>query len=245
MPNSPLPRRLCTSEHRIGLLVLAVALLVGCNSVPTRDPEFRAIRPRAVPPPRPAAGALYQPGYELVLFEDIRARRIGDILHVRLDESTDASKNSETTLDKSHSTDIANPTIFGANPQFNLPSAVPLSSSSNLGLRTALSSKNAFSGDSKSTQSNSLKGTIAVTVAEVLPNGDLVVQGEKLFTLNQGSEHIRISGIVRSADIEPDDTVSSTRIANARVIYAGEGATADANVIGWLGRFFISALFPF
>jgi len=226
-------------------LALIGLVLAGCNSTPTRDPEFAAVRPQVSPPPRPTAGAIYQAGYGLTLFEDHRARRVGDILSIRLNESTSASKSAGTSVDKSNTTAITNPTILGTSPTFNLPGSLPLVSTRGLNLQTALASSNEFDGDSASSQSNQLTGNIAVTVAEVLPNGNLVVQGEKILTLNQGHEHIRISGVVRTEDVDPDNTIDSTKVANARIIYAGEGPVADSNTMGWLSRFFISALFPF
>lgn len=230
-------------------LAFALALislgLAGCNSVPTRDPEFAAVRPQAVPPPRATPGSLFQAGRGLDLFRDIRARRVGDILSIRLNESTRASKSADTNINRNSSTTIANPTLFGTTPQFNLPGALPLANRQNLNLQTNLNSNADFDADAQSNQSNSLIGDIAVTVAEVLPNGHLVVQGEKLFTLNQGHEHVRISGVVRPADIETDNSIDSTKVANARIIYAGEGAVAESNNLGWLARFFVSALLPF
>ena len=84
-----------------------------------------------------------------------------------------------------------------------------------------------------------------VTVIEVLPNGYLMVRGEKRIGINQGNEYIKLSGIVRPADIDSTNTVLSTKMADPTIVYVGEGAIADANKIGWLARFFISALFPF
>ena len=84
-----------------------------------------------------------------------------------------------------------------------------------------------------------------MTVSEVLPNGNLRVQGEKLMTLNRGHEHIRFSGIVRPYDIDPDNVVLSTKVADATIVYSGQGELADANAMGWLSRFFLSVLFPF
>jgi flagellar L-ring protein precursor FlgH len=227
------------------LIVVSSSLLLGCNSVPTRDPEFAAVRPQVTQPLPASAGAIYQAGHGLVLFEDMRARRVGDILSVRLNESTNASKSAGTTVDRTSSTSVTNPTIFGTSLRFGLPGALPLAARENLSLESALNSTSAFDGEGESNQSNSLTGTIAVTVAEVLPNGNLVVQGEKLFSLNQGHEHIRISGMVRSVDINPDNTIDSTKVANAKIIYAGEGPVAESNVMGWLARFFISAIMPF
>ena len=221
------------------------SLLVACNTAPTRDPAFEAVRPPLTESAPATAGAIYRAGHDLVLFQDLRARRVGDILFIQLSEQTQASKSAETDLEKANTTSISNPTLLGSQVRFDTPGLLPLASNRENDLETSLSSSHDFSGKGQSKQSNSLSGEFAVTVAEVLPNGNLVVQGEKLFTLNRGHEHIRFSGIVRPEDIGTDNSVLSTRVADARIIYAGEGEVASASVIGWLARFFISALFPF
>ncbi|MBL4709532.1 MAG: flagellar basal body L-ring protein FlgH, partial [Flavobacteriales bacterium] len=108
-----------------------------------------------------------------------------------------------------------------------------------------IDSENEFEGEGKSNQSNKLSGSISVTVSAVLPNGNLLVQGEKWIQINQGSEFIRLKGIVRPADISANNTVQSTQIADAKISYGGKGALADANVSGWMVRFFMSPLWPF
>ena len=236
------------SHCTIRVLVLAAAasaLLSGCNSAPTRDPDFANVRPPVPRTTRPTAGAIYSVSYDMALFEDLRARRVGDILTVRLVEETAARKSADTEHDKNTDISIANPTILGAPVAFSVPSALPLAAVMPNTLETSLESDHSFEGDSSSAQSNSLEGEITVSVAEVLPNGNLVIQGEKLFTLNQGHEHIRFSGIVRPYDIDASNTVVSTRVADARIVYAGEGPANDTNKIGWLARFFISAIMPF
>jgi len=230
---------------RVVLLCVGVVLLAGCQSLPERDPEYAAVRPVALPPAQTNTGSIYQAGYDVRLFEDSRARRVGDLLTISLTEATTASKDSATELSKSNTTNIANPTILGSTPQFNTPGILPLANNRNNNLGFGLSSSNDFSGDSSSSQSNSLRGSITVTVAEVLPNGYLVVRGEKVTSLNQGHEYVRISGIVRPVDIRPDNTILSTQVADAQITYTGSGATADTSKIGWLARFFISSLFPF
>lgn len=224
---------------------LGFVLLAGCDAVPTRDPDFSAVRPVPPPPPESSEGAIFQPGYELVLFEDVRARRIGDILTVILEEETEAFKEADTVVLKENTTTIPNPTILGTSPLFSVPGVLPLAMTMDNTLETRLASNSDFDGGGESSQSNELSGTISVTVSEVLPNGDLAIQGEKIMTLNQGSEHVRVSGVVRQADVRTDNTISSRKIANAMIVYAGEGAVADANVMGWLSRFFNSAFFPF
>jgi flagellar L-ring protein precursor FlgH len=226
-------------------LTFGAVLLSGCNSAPTRDPDFANVRPPVPRLSQPTAGAIYASHSDMPLFEDLRARRVGDILTVTLIERTNAQKSADTALDKSTNVSVANPTILGAPVAFGAPSLLPLAAISPNTLETRLESEHAFDGEAESSQSNRLSGDITVSVAEVLPNGNLVIQGEKLYTLNQGHEHIRFSGIVRPYDIDASNTVVSTKVADARIVYAGEGATNDTNVIGWLARFFVSAVFPF
>jgi flagellar L-ring protein precursor FlgH len=97
-----------------------------------------------------------------------------------------------------------------------------------------------FEGSAKSDQSNSLRGSISVTVAEVLPNGILRIRGEKWLKLNQGDEYIRLTGLVRPEDIGTDNTIPSSKVADARIAYGGTGEFDDANRMGWLSRFFNS-----
>lgn len=223
-------------------LGLAAGLaLAGCNSTPTRDPGFAPVRAPVMPAPPPANGAIYQAGYETRWFEDIRARRVGDILTVNLVEETDASISNKTEVSKSNATDVTNPTLFGNPLQFNLPGSK--SDTSTLGF--GLNSSNTFAGEGDTEQSNELFGQLTVTVIEVLPNGYLRVRGEKRLGMNGGNEYVKLSGVVRPADIDTNNTVDSTRVADATLIYVGDGQIADANVMGWLARFFISAISPF
>jgi flagellar L-ring protein precursor FlgH len=108
-----------------------------------------------------------------------------------------------------------------------------------------MESANEFKGNGDSAQSNLLEGDITVTVIDVLPNGYLMVRGEKRIGINQGNEYIKVSGIVRPADIDSNNTVLSTRLADPTLVYVGDGPIASANVMGWLAKFFISALMPF
>lgn len=228
---------------RLGALL---ALLSGCasmNKAPSAD--YRAVHPPVAQPPAQGNGAIYQNGYGLALFEDIKARRIGDTLTIVLQERTQASKDAKTETSKENDVSIANPTILGSSPQFNAPGILPLASNRGNSLETGLSSSQEFSGEGSSSQGNSLSGNITVTVADVLPNGNLVVRGEKWLTLNQGDEYIQISGIVRPVDVRADNTVLSGQVADARITYSGKGMVADSNKMGWLSRFFASAIWPF
>lgn len=228
--------------------VAATLLLAGCNSNPVRDPEYAVSYPAAYDGPQAAqaaTGSIYQRGYDVALFQDLKAHRVGDVLTIRLSESNTAQKKADTSIKRDQSTTIENPTILGTTPQFNLPGVLPLAVTDDNTLESNLSSANDFSGAADSELSNSLNGEITVTVADVLPNGNLLVRGEKRLNINQGNEYIKISGIVRPIDIASDNSVASTKVADATIVYNGDGATAESNRMGWLSRFFASALFPF
>ncbi len=227
------------------LMLMLVGLLSACQSAPKRDPEFASVRPPLPSMTGVSNGAIYQAGFDMRLYEDIKARRVGDILTVRLQENTDGSKSTNTTADKSSNTSITNPTILGASPQFGVPGFVPLDNTKNLSLETNLASSNEFEGSGSSSQKNQLTGNITVSVVELLPNGNLMVRGEKRLQINNGNEYIRVSGIVRPVDILSDNSVLSTQIADATIMFTGDGQTAEVNIMGWLARFFISAITPF
>jgi flagellar L-ring protein precursor FlgH len=224
---------------RFSLPVLVAALVAGCGGAPTRDPNYAPVRPVSPPSAPSGDGSLYHGGLSMNWFEDLRAQRVGDILTVKLSESTDASKSASTSTSKSNAQSISNPTVFGMQPQFYVPGLGAGDFSVGLG------SEQAFDGDSSSSQTNQLSGDITVTVTEVLPNGNLLIRGEKRIGINQGNEYIRLSGIVRPFDVSADNTVESNKIADPTIVYAGDGALADANALGWLSRFFISAIMPF
>lgn len=229
------------SMRLVMLLAIAGLLLAGCNTTPPkRDPEYAAAPPVAIPPVPRGNGSIYQAGYERSWFENVRARRVGDILLVNLVEDTEASHTNEGSVDKSNSTSITSPTFFGQGVSFNNPF-----SSNPYNLGQSLESNTAFEGDAENTQNNEFSGSLSVTVTEVLSNGYLRVRGEKRIGMTGGNEYIRVSGIVRPEDIDVRNTVDSTRIADATLVYVGDGQVTDASKMGWLARFFISAVFPF
>ena len=215
--------------------LIALILLAGCATPKRGDPEFAPAMPVHMMTPAQHADAIYQPGTSMLLFEDIKARRIGDMITVLLQEQTDAAKSADTGTTKSTSSEIADPVIFGNSPTHN---GDPL-------FRNSLSSEHEFDGAADSSQSNSLNGSITVSVVEVLVNGNLVVQGEKWININQGEEYIRLRGIVRPSDINADNTIASTRVANAQIQYSGSGVLNETNSMGWLARFFNGPWMPF
>ncbi len=181
------------------------------------------------------SGAIYESQTSLRLFEDRRAGRVGDIVTVRLLEQTNASKSSSTETSKSTSASLTNPTIFGR----------PITRNGDEVFGGSLSGDMSFDGEGASNQSNSLTGDITVTVVETLSNGNLIVQGEKWVTINQGREFIRLKGIIRSIDIGPDNSIPSGKVANAQITYSSKGVLAAANRMGLISRFFHSVLYPY
>ncbi len=221
-----------------GLIVIGA--VAGCAS-PQQIPDWEPAFPD--PPPvesfGPPDGAIFQQQVGAALFDDNKARRVGDTLTVRLVEQTTASTSASTSTSKETNAEIGNPTVFGRAPtRRDNSGGLPLFGGS-------LNSNSEFAGSGNSTQSNSMQGNMTVTVHERLPNGNLLVRGERWITINQGREFLRIAGIVRPADILPDNSVPSFKIADARIDYRGTGAMDDANRQGWLSRFFQAPWMPF
>ena len=217
-------------------LLMAGALLVsGCSLSGRMTEEYSALLPED-PAPRPEAqGAIYQAGYDVQLFENAVARRVGDIVTIRLIENTNATKSSSTSTSKTTEATLAGPTIGGR----------PVTINGTEILAGGVNNDNSFEGEGSSAQSNRLTGNITVTVVRRFANGNLLIRGEKWIGINQGREYVRLTGIVRPVDIEPDNSVPSTKVASALIEYGGRGAIADANAPGWLARFFNSPRLPF
>ncbi len=218
---------------KTALPALALVLLAGCSSLqPTVRPapydEAPALSRSALP--RGTSGGVFNPDSSISLVSDSRAFRVGDIVTVILLETTQASKSAGTTLAKDSSVGIASPGLLGK----TFPKA-----------GVDISAERGFKGDAQSTQQNALSGAITVIVQEVMPNGLLKVAGEKVLTLNQGEEFVRLRGFLRAADIDANNQVSSQRIANARIAYGAQGTLAETNQPGWLTRFFLGPLMPF
>jgi flagellar L-ring protein precursor FlgH len=220
-------------------LIAAALVLQACAHAPeTAETESRsefrsAAMNYTLPPAAPGAILNIAGGYDM--FTDLRARSVGDILTIMLVERTDASKESSTSTARGSSVDTGLPTFAGR----------PITSGGTPIFNNELSADTTFDGAADSSQSNRLDGSITVTVAERLPNGNLLVRGEKLITINQGEEFIRLEGIIRPVDIGPQNTVASTKVADAAITYSGRGNLQATNRPGWLTRFFNSPLFPF
>lgn len=223
---------------RIVLVPVLCLLLSACASTPYTprpdDPAYAPVIPSTQQEMLEPNGAIYQDYYANNLYSDIKAHRVGDIITIDLTESTRAQKRATTQQGKDSSVNI-NPLSLGGRPV----------SIGGYPIEAEMSSGNEFSGDANSNQSNSLQGSITVSVAQVLPNGNLMVQGEKWLMLNTGEEYVRLTGMIRPQDIGADNRVASTRVADARIYYGGTGDFANTQSRGWLAQFFNSPWFPF
>ena len=214
-----------------GVMLLSIA---GCSVFPTKSIVTQPVtaRPKAAPPAPQANGAIYQTATYRPILEDRRARYVGDTLVVVISENINASKTAESQAQKTGSLGASVPTIQG------------LPGKSFQGASVSASSDNKFDGKGGSSASNVFTGTISVTVLEILPNGNLLVGGEKKIALAQGTETIRITGVINPITIGAGNTVQSSQIADARIEYKGDGYIQEAQDMGWLARFFLNVL-PF
>jgi len=222
---------------RIALPCAVATLLGGC--VIAGDvrpyPAMAPIQPIMPPQAAPTAGAIYAAGPTLQLYSDRRARDVGDLLTITLLENTTAQTSANTATNKESNLSLGTPSILGA----------PVTLGGKDILSATAAGKRDFTGKGNSAQSNRLQGSVTVTVVQRLPNGNLVVQGQKNLRLNQGDELVQVQGIVRPADIAQDNSIPSSRVADARIVYGGRGPVAQSNAMGWLSRFFNSGLTPF
>jgi flagellar L-ring protein precursor FlgH len=225
-----------TRPVRAAIAVFGVAALGGCGLMPPKKHVPDPVVARVLPPPTPRTdGAIFQAGQTIELFADQKARRVGDVLTIRLAENTNASKSATTKTAKTTAVNTTGPTLFGHSPTVG-----------GVGLFTnTLNGADSFDGEGSATQGNTFTGSLTVTVVDVQQNGNLVVQGDKTLKLNQGDEFVHLSGVVRRADIATDNTVTSDKVAEAHISYSGKGVIAASNKMGWLARFFNSAYSPY
>ncbi len=224
--------------HAVFLLIVSAALSA-CNStapeaIAANDPFYAPAVPVVKRDQIAENGSLFTASMANSLYSDVKARRVGDIITVRLSENTNATKSAGTSSSKESNVDLQPMIGLGGN-------AIQIGKES---VQLGIDSSNDFTGDAQASQSNSLQGNISVTVVDVLPNQNLIIRGEKWLTLNNGDEYIRLTGVIRPADITPTNEIQSTKIANARIQYSGTGSFARAQEKGWLTQFFSSKWWP-
>ena len=217
------------------LALLAAALaLAGCSTLNPRPPVDVAtptyVQPQPIVAPVVNNGAIFQASQYRPLFEDHRARLVGDTITVQIVEKVSASQKSTSSIDKSGKLSAG-------------VTALPGISSNSFGRASAAgSSSNSFEGKGSTENSNDFSGTITATVTGVLPNGHLLIAGEKQIGVNHNVDVLRFSGQVDPRAIQPGNSVPSAQIANVRIEHSGRGAQAEAQGIGWLARFFLNVL---
>jgi flagellar L-ring protein precursor FlgH len=226
------------------MVISATATLLGaCATQPNLMPsaEFAPVQPAPVAPATAATGAIFNNG--MGLFGDLRSYqggdlKVGDLITVLLSETTQASRSSDISTSRAATNDV-------------VTEAQKESVLSKIGRGTGFFSDFKLDGGTVTSdgtgtagQAASLTGSISAMVVEVLSNGNLVILGEKQLALTEGSEFIRVKGIIRPADIQPDNTVLSRRIANAQISYRGTGDLANASKPGW-GTGLIFKFWPF
>jgi flagellar L-ring protein precursor FlgH len=206
---------------------LALAILAGCGTTPPSIIEHpTTARPSSAAPAAPANGAIFNAAAYRPMFEDRRARMVGDMVTVTISESTSAGKSLANSASKTGSVSIATPTLF------NRTGA----------LSAAGSTANKFEEKDAASSSNTFTGTITATVVEVLPNGNLVISGEKQVAFDKGVEYVRISGVVNPDRIGTGNVVASTQIADARIEYRTNSRIDKAEFMSQMARFFMSML---
>ena len=223
---------------RLLALAAIVYLLQGCAAEPVDlvlrpSPEFQPVYPLAADRQKVATGGIYSNRQSDAWFGRGRNYQVGDIITVLLNESTQAARTQNTDLSRESKNSLPsgfNTKIGAMSPFLN---GVDVNNNNN-------SSK----GAGKADQQASLSGSVAVTVVEILANGNLVVRGEKKLGLSEGTEVIQVAGVIRPQDIGPNGTVQSLRLANAQISYRGTGDLAAASKPGW-GTSALLKLWPF
>ncbi|NDY42264.1 flagellar basal body L-ring protein FlgH [Dissulfurirhabdus thermomarina] len=230
-----------------GLLALAALLVLSAGCAGTANPVApAALAPTRPPvysaaPAHPAEGSLFTPDLSASLVADFRARRVGDVLTIEIEEDLKGAKNVKTQSDRKSSTDVGLTGFLGLKLDENVQPDLPgFDASKALGGST----ESAFDGSGKTSRDASLTGTVSARVVQVLPDGNLMVQGARELRINNETQYLILTGVIRPKDIQPDNTVSSTRLADARIEYTGSGVLSDNQRPGWLARL-VSALAPF
>ncbi|MBU3696415.1 flagellar basal body L-ring protein FlgH [Dechloromonas sp.] len=215
------------------VFLLLSLMLAGCTTTPpTNVHQPMTARPSARYDAPVGNGAIFQAGYSRPMFEDRRARFVGDTITIKITESTTASAKNSNKLDKSNSQKASVSALAG------------LPGQSLLGMNLGATSSTAFSGKGEAANNNAFSGSITATVIDVMPNGNLLVSGEKQLSIGEEQEFVRLSGVVNPSFVDFSNSIDSSKVADARIEYKSAGQISEGQVMGWLARFFLNVL-PF
>jgi len=226
------------------LILIAAAVLSGCNT--TQGTAQDIVEPESapvtyLPPVQPRhAGSLWTEERHLRLYEDLRARNVGDIVTVRIVENATADSKADTTSDRKQSLGVGVDALFGY--MWTHPEAASARFDPGTMLRTSLDNK--FQGQGSTSREDAVTASIACRVLQALPTGNLLIVGTRLVQINFERQVITLEGIVRPADISPDNVVLSTRVADAKITYSGTGPVSDKQKPGWFTQL-LDVVWPF
>jgi flagellar L-ring protein precursor FlgH len=220
---------------------LAAGLVCGltaCSSVPSSNmghsPQFEPVYPIAAAPAKPATGAIYVGRQSDSWFGKSKSFQVGDVITVLLNESSQATRTQNGSITRESKNDMVPKGLANWGKGLGgFMNGIKMDGSS-------MSNKGTGAADQQAT----LTGSVAVSVVEVMPNGNLVLRGEKQLALTEGSEIIQVAGIIRPDDVSPSNTVQSKRLANAQIAYRGSGDLANATKAGW-GTSTLLKIWPF
>ena len=218
-------------KNRLWMIVLSL-VLAGC-AAPARNINLSDIKPvvpvMQAPPVPPTAGSLWTESRG-GLFQDMKGRTVGDIITVVIVESASASKEAKTETGRSSNMSAGITNMLGL--ERKVGSVTGINPASLVDAKTS----NNFKGSGKTSRKENLLATLTTQVVEVLPNGNLRIEGNKTVTVNSETQIVTLSGIVRQPDVSPRNIVSSKNILNARIAYVGDGVISDKQQQGWLVR---------
>jgi len=223
---------------RLAVAVCVVSGLSACTSMPSSNmshsPQFEPVYPIAAAPAKPATGAIYVGRQSDSWFGKSKSFQVGDVITVLLNESSQASRTQNGTITRESKNDMVPTGLANWGKGLGgFMNGIKMDGSS-------MSNKGTGAADQQAT----LTGSVAVSVVEVMPNGNLVLRGEKQLALTEGSEIIQVAGIIRPDDVSPSNTVQSKRLANAQIAYRGSGDLANATKAGW-GTSALLKIWPF
>ena len=227
-----------SSLLRVSLVAGLVCGLTACGSMPSSNmghsPQFEPVYPIAAAPAKPATGAIYVGRQSDSWFGKSKSFQVGDVITVLLNESSQATRTQNGSITRESKNDMVPTGLANWGKGLGgFMNGIKMDGSS-------MSNKGTGAADQQAT----LTGSVAVSVVEVMPNGNLVLRGEKQLALTEGSEVIQVAGIIRPDDVAPNNTVQSRRLANAQISYRGTGDLANATRAGW-GTSAVLKLWPF